>query len=149
MENINELQSKLLITLGWKQMSGDTSEATYVDETEEDMVSKIIWKRTAAYDIKLPTELAYIISLGADGNPGIGIIMYYTFLERYVKRGGFKIPRGHVLTALDFGLAFSDKFPDATTVAGKAYWEDKWDRQKDEKGQNKVDFPSYWDELFV
>lgn len=121
----------------------------YVTGQDEDMISKIIWKRTEKYGLKLPFECAYMISLGSNGNPGIAIIMYYTLLERIVERRGAPIPHDYIITSEDFANAFPMSFPDMDDPTQKKQWEKAWDNQKNEAGHNNVDKVEYWDKLFV
>ena len=127
----------------------DAESDIYVTGENDDMISKIIWKRTEKYGLKLPVECAYMISLGSNGNPGIAIIMYYTLLERIVKNLGAPIPRNYIITPEDFSMAFPMSFPDMEDPTQKEEWEKSWDNQKDEAGCNNVDKVEYWDKLFV
>lgn len=129
--------------------SKTTNESAMYVTDEEDPISKIIWKRTERYGLKLPLECAYMISIGSGGSPGIAIIMYYTLLERITKNRGTPIPRDYAITPEDFSMAFPMKFPDMEDPAQKEEWEKAWDNQKDENGHNNVDKVEYWDKLFV
>lgn len=152
-----EFFAKLLVSWGCRTFvnkldpknpdSGDSN--VYVTDDEKDMISKIIWKRTEKYGLKLPIECAYILSIGSGGNPGIAIIMYYTLLEKIVKRYGEPLPHDYIITPDDFSMAFPMAFPDMTDPSQKEEWEKAWDSQKDEHGLNNVDKVAYWDKLFV
>lgn len=152
-----ELFTKLLIAWGCRKFvntldrSKTASENNmYISDEEEDVISKIIWKRTERYGLKLPIECAYIISIGSGGNPGIAIIMYYTLLEKIVKnRNNEPLPRDYIITPDDFSMAFPMKFPDMEDSTQKEGWEKAWDNQKDENGHNNVDKVEYWNKIFV
>lgn len=121
----------------------------YIDESEkDDMISKIIYLRTAKYDVKIRRELGLLISLCSNGNPGMAIIIYYHFLDKISKSHGL-LPHGYEITTKDFIEVYGDAFPCMEDPKQEAFFKDLWDKQKDEKGNNNVDKMSYWDKLFV
>ena len=122
-------------------------EPMIVTDDETDFISKIIYKRTEMFNIKIPLELAYIISICSGGNPGFAIIIYYTMLKKIVSITG-KIPNGYIIKPMDFSIAFADSFPDITNPDQNDKFQKLWNEQKDEKGRNKVDRIDYWKQLF-
>lgn len=141
-----ELLSKLLMM--WHLSETNNSDDRFITDNEEDPISKIIYHRTKQFNVKLPVELAYIISICSNGNPGRSIIIYYYLLENIVKRNNKLLPRnGYVITAMDFALTFSESFPDSSIPEQDAKFSKLWDEQKCKEG-NKVDLYGYWNELF-
>ena len=122
---------------------------TYVDDNEADPISKIIWYRTKIFNVKIPTELGYLISVCSHGNPGMAITIYYILLTKIVERRG-KLPRdGYAIVAEDFAMAFPMAFPDTNNTEQRERLEKFWDDQKDERGHNKVDTIEYWEQFFI
>lgn len=143
-----ELLANLFIIWGMHDISNDKKQ-TFIEDDEDDMISKIIHYRTKQFNVKIPTELGYIISLCSAGNPGIAIIMYHNLLSKIVESKG-KLPRnGYVITTDDFARVYSTSFPDTSLPQHKATFEKMWDEQKDERGNNKVDSFEFWNQLFV
>ena len=150
MDNM-ELLSRLLIMWAFeeKRMNVDpTITFPFVDGNDENVIGKIIYYRTKEFNVKIPSHLGYIIAVCSNGNPGMSIIIYYTLLENIVKRKG-KIPKtGYMITSEDFSMTFPAAFPDMSLNDQKNKFENLWDQQKDENGNNKVDTFEYWNKLF-
>lgn len=140
-----ELCSRLLLMWGFNKMEGGTQK--YVTDEEQDLISKIIAKRTEEYGVKVPVELGYIISICSDGNPGMAIILYHNLLQKTFERRG-PLPRGYIPTHEDFSFAYPSSFPLASDEKEREKFEKMWDEQKDEKGNNKVDMRTYWAQFF-
>lgn len=141
----SELCSRLLIMWGLNEMTPGSQK--YITNNEDEFISKIIFKRTEAYDIKIPLELGYIIAMCSGGNPGKAIIIYYNILDTIFKNRG-AIPYGYEITPSDFSLAYPMSFPLSIIPEEDKKLEEMWDGQKDERGDNMVDKISYWDKLF-
>jgi len=142
----SELLNKLLVI--WHLDSTSDKIPLFVDDNESDVISKIIHYRTKSFNVKIPLELGYIISVCSNGNPGMAIIIYYTLLKSIVNRKG-KIPRdGYIITSIDFSMSFPNSFPDMSIPSQCEKFEKLWDEQKDENGHNKVDTIEYWNRLF-
>lgn len=122
---------------------------TFIDENEKDFISKVIYYRTKEFNLKIPTELGYIISVCSGGNPGMAIIIYYELLKGIIKNNG-KFPRdgSYIITPIDFALVFGNSFPNMEIESQQNKFQELWDAQKTEDGRNKVDDPEYWDQLF-
>lgn len=139
----NEILTRLFIAWGLTPLE----KQTFIDESEKDFISQIIYRRTMSFDIKLPTDLAYIISLCSMGNPGIAIVMYHNILKGIKDTNG-PIPKGYVITISDFSRTYGSSFPNTEISTEREKMEKLWDAQKDERGNNKVDTIEYWSDLF-
>lgn len=142
-----EMFSRLL--MAWV-LETNSENQQFVTDDEKDAISNIIHHRTKMFNVRIPIECAYIISLCSGGNPGMAIIIYYHFLEMIVERRGAKLPRdGYIISSEDFALSFPTAFPDVENPTQYEKYEKMWDAQKDAKGRNLVDSYDYWDKLFV
>ena len=142
-----ELLARLLTSWTIKTML-NKEEGNFVTVDYEDPISEIIYRRTKYFNVKVPAELGFIISICSNGNPGMAIIMYYTMLESVVKKNGLLPRDGYVIKPMDFSISFPESFPDITNETQRQKFEKLWDDQKDENGRNKVDTHEYWAQLF-
>lgn len=147
-----ELLANLLIAWNmneiYKNKLNIPHKLNFIDHNVKDPICNIINNYTKKFNIKIPIELGYIISICSNFNPDIGIMIYYNLLENIVKRNG-KLPRdGYIITSEDFTLTFPDEFPNVAKSNQNEIFNKLWNEQKCDNGDNEVYSYSYWDKLF-
>lgn len=113
----------------------------------EDPICRILAHRIKCFDVKIPMELGLLISLCSHGNPGMSIMMLYMVIEMTAGRYKGKVPAGYTIKAEDYSLTFTTFFPDTNNPIAQKKLEQRWDGQKDERGNNKVDTFEYWEKF--
>lgn len=153
----NELDEKLdfcsRTLIAWS-----LNEDKYKDHHNQDLMNefipRMIKKKFEVFniDIVIPDPLYVILMIGLDGNPGITQVVLKDLLISISERLGHKVPRGYIITPIDFAKAFPTNFPiiDIPSVADE--YNKKWDEQKAYNSDgsvygNKCDIHAWWLEV--
>lgn len=140
---IKELCSKVLTK--WVMTNGKKDFTKHDEDIIREFIPSILLKKFKVFniDIVLPDELLILLMLCSDGNPGLVQAILMDLLESIKDKNG-PIPKGYIITAHDFALAFPNEFPiiKDETILNK--YIEKYDTKIKRREYNLCDTPDFW-----
>lgn len=140
---IKEMCGKILAN--WIISNGKKDFTKHDEDIVGQFIPAILLTKFTAFgvDIVLPDELLILLMLCSDGNPGLVQAILMDLLESIKDKNG-PIPKGYVISAYDFALAFPFEFPiiKDETILNK--YVEKYDTKIKRRGYNLCDTPEFW-----
>ena len=149
LEQDRKLCSKLLITWCFKENELDMN--VHSKDVSNLFTSKIILNKFNDFgiDIVLPDFLLSILCICSNSNPGVFQVMLKDLLNSIKRRIG-SIPKGYVISTLDFALWSLDSFPLIDIPENEKKYYRLWNEQKvlkDNNSYNLCDTVEWWKEV--
>lgn len=140
---IKELCGKVLTK--WIMTNGKKDFTKHDEDISKEFIPSILLKKFKVFniDIVLPDELLILLTLCSDCNPGLVQAILMDLLENIKDKNG-PIPKGYIITAHDFALAFPNEFPiiKDETILNK--YIKKYDTEIKRRGYSLCDTPDFW-----
>ena len=146
MNKVLEDVSKVFMYWNFMANSDDYVPCKGDEELEDLFFVKLIKKKLewAGIDIVIPDALSIILSYCAETPAEVQMIMV-DILDEVLTANDNSIPRGYVVTPMDFSMAFPTRFPITSEfLIVKEEYNNKWDAQKVD-GANSYDTMEFWE----
>ena len=152
LEEKKEFCCKLLFS--WMSLENDNKDMKeHKDDIADLFTSKMILKKFEVFniDIVLPDPLLVMLYVCTEGNPGQFQIVLKDLLNHIKKRQGL-IPKGYVITCMDFCLCFPMNYPITEIPEINDKYNKLWDEQKVKNNDslssdNLCDTIKWWKEV--
>lgn len=146
MNKVLEDVSKVFMYWNFMANSDDYVPCKDDEELEDLFFVKLIKKKLewAGIDIVIPDALSIILTYCAETPAEVQMIMV-DILDEVLMANNNSIPRGYIVTPMDFSMAFPIRFPITSEFPSvKEDYNNKWDAQKVD-GANSYDTPEFWE----